>query len=209
MELEEIKSIVEAKFKNPLPSHIFLDSMRVIDEESRKSYAYNNSTYIPFYYWLGTLIKPESLIEIGFGLGLLSGNFLKSCKTVKNFYAVQEIKQGYSLRLGKHNVRDNYKGELYLHFGSLTDDVFEAKFRSVEFGLGIINEESSYDRHRYYLDYLWPQISDGGLIVMDYLKRHRLSDSAFKDFCLSKNLKPTYINTTYGVGLIRKEQRGI
>ena len=79
--MQELKSLLEEKLNKQLPSRIFLDRMRVLDEDSRKTSAYNDPKYIPFYYWLGTLIKPKSLVEIGFRLGLFSGNFLKSCKT--------------------------------------------------------------------------------------------------------------------------------
>lgn len=206
MDLQEIKVRIEKKFKHPLPSHIFLDRMRVIDEESRKSFAYNDATYVPFYYWLGTCLNSTSMIEIGLRLGLLSGNFVKSCKTLKRFFAVQEIKNDefYSPRLAKSNIRDSYKGETFIHIGNLNDDIFETKYKAVEFDLAIINEETDYDKHRYYFDLLWPQISDNGIIVAEYLKKHRPAGMAFKDFCKSKNREPVYVDTNYGVGLIKK-----
>jgi len=207
MDIKEIKSAIEAKFKKNIPSHIFLDRMRLIDEDSRKGFAYNDPTYIAFYYWLGTLLETKALIEIGFRLGLLSGSFLRSCKTVKYFLALQEIKgnEFYSERLGRSNIKDVYKKDLYIHVGGLDNDVFESKLKSCEFDLAIINEESSYDRHRLYFDLLWPQLASGGIIVVDYLKRYKPSATAFKDFCISKNIEPTYVKTTYGVGLIRKD----
>jgi hypothetical protein len=180
--------------------------MRVIDENSRKSFAYNDHSYILFYYYLGNLIRPTTLIEIGFRLGLLSGTFLRSCKTVKYFLALQETKSNefYSERLGRSNIKDVYKKDLYIHVGDLNDDLFESKLKSCEFNLVIINEESSYDKHRLYFDLLWPQLASDGIIVVDYLKKYKPSATAFKDFCISKNVEPTYVETTYGVGLIRK-----
>lgn len=203
----DIKPYIDGKLKKQLPSHIFLDRMRVIDEDSRQSFAYNDHTYVPLYYWLGTILQPKTMIEIGFRLGLLSGNFLKSCKTVNNFLAIQEIKSGeyYSSRLGKANIKDNYKGNLYIHTGSLDSDIFITKLNSMEFDLAIINEEASYDKHRLYFDVIWPQISKDGIIVVEYVKKHEPSSIAVKDFCTSVNLEPIYINTTYGVAIIRKE----
>jgi hypothetical protein len=202
----EIKSYIEGKLKKQLPSHIFLNRMRVIDEDSRQSFAYNDHTYVPFYYWLGTILKPKTMIEIGLRLGLLSGNFLKSCKTVNKFVALQEDKSGeyYSSRLAKANIKDNYKGDLYVHVGVIDDEIFSTKLKSMEFDLAIINEETSYDRHRLYFDLLWPQMAGDGLIVVDYVEKHKSSSVAVKDFCVSINLEPIYINTTYGVALIRK-----
>lgn len=202
----EIKSYIEEKLKKQLPSHVFLNRMRVIDEDSRQSFAYNDHTYVPFYYWLGTILKPQTMIEVGLRLGLLSGNFLKSCKTVNRFVALQENKSGeyYSSRLAKANVKDNYKKDLYIHVGSIDDDIFSTKLKSMEFDLAIINEETSYDRHRLYFDLLWPQMAADGFIVVDYVEKHKFSSLAVKDFCTSINLEPIYINTTYGVALIRK-----
>jgi len=207
----DIKAYIEGKLKKRLPSHIFLDRMRVIDEDSRQSFAYNDATYVPLYYWLGTILNPQTMIEIGLRLGLLSGNFLKSCKSVSKFTAIQEVRVGeyYSSRLAKANIKDNYKGSLYAYVGSIDDDVFITRIRSMEFELAIINEENSYDRHRLYFDLLWPQMSEGGLIVVEYVEKHKPSSIALKDFCTSVNLEPIYIDTTYGVALIRKVKHGV
>lgn len=205
MQLEEIKVYIEGKLKKSLPSHIFLDRMKVIDEDSRYSLAYNNPTYVPFYYWLGTILKPTTFVEFGFRLGLLSGNFLRSCKTVKCFFALQESNGVYySDRLGKSNIKDFYKGISYIHIGSCNDDLFETKLKSLEIDLAIINEEENYDKHRMYYDLLWPQISVGGIVVVDYLNRCKASAVAFKDFCTSINTEPVYVNTDYGIGLVSK-----
>ena len=205
MELIDIKGIIESKFKKKLPSHIFLDKMRLPDEDLRKGFAYNDHTYIPFYYWLGEIIQPKHLLEIGFRLGLLSGTFLSSCKTVECFFAFQEVKKEfYSERLGRSNIKDVYKKKLFIYKGGIKDEVFLTKMQSMEFDLVIINEEDSYDRHRLYYDLVWPQLNVDGIIVVNYLKKCKTSDLAFKDFVISKNLEPTYIDTNYGIGLIRK-----
>jgi hypothetical protein len=204
MKLEEIKTYLEDKLKKRLPSHIFLDRMRLIDEDSRQSLAYNNPTYIPLYYWLGTILESKTIVEIGFRLGLLSGNFLKSCKTVNCFLALQEVKSGefYSDRLGKSNIRDVYKGNFYVHIGNCNDDIFITKLKALEINLAIINEEVTYDKHRMYYDLLWPQMAKSGIIVADYLKKYNPSMIAFKDFCVSVNREPVYVDTDYGVGMV-------
>lgn len=203
MNLDEIKKYTEEKLKKRLPSGIFLDRMRMLDESSRQSLAYNNPTYIPFYYWLGTVCKTKTLVEIGFSLGLLSGNFLRSCKTVDYFLALQETKKDefYSERLGKSNIKDVYKGKFYIHVGGCDDDIFELKLKSLDVDLVIINEEVGYDRYRLYYDLLWPQMTPDGIIVVDYLKKYNTSAVAFQDFCVSKNIKPVYVNTDYGIGM--------
>jgi hypothetical protein len=203
----EIKEYIEGRLKkNIVTSKVLLDRMRMIEEDSRQSFAYNDSHYISFYYWLGEIFKAKALVEIGFQLGLLSGNYLKTCKTVQYFLALQETRKGeyYSHRLGKSNVRDNYRRSLYIHVGKCEDDIFQTKLKALEVDLVIINEEVGYDRHRLYYDAVWPQMAKNGIIVVEYLKKYKPSLMAFKDFCLSKNINPIYINTTYGVGVIEK-----
>lgn len=204
MKLEEIKVYLEAKLKKKLPSHIFLDRMKLIEEGSRHSLAYNNSTYVPLYYWLGSILETKTLVEIGFRLGLLSGTFLKSCKTVSYFLALQETKIGefYSDRIGKSNIKDNYKGNFYVHSGYYNDDLFTTKLKSLEIDLAIINEEVAYDKHRLYYDLLWPQMAKDGIIVADYLNKYKPALIAFRDFCLSVNREPVYVTTDYGVGMV-------
>ena len=204
MKLEEVRTYLYEKLKKRLPSHIFLDRMRLIDESSRQSLAYNNPTYVPSYYWLGTILQPKTLVEVGFRLGLLSGNFLKSCKTVSYFLAFQESKNGefYSDRLGKGNIKDAYKGNFYIHVGTCNDDVFVTKLKSLEIDLAIINEEVSYDKHRQYYDLLWPQMAKNGIIIVDYLNKYKPSMVAFNDFCTSVNREPCYVQTDYGLGMV-------
>src|SRR5581483_11289378 len=140
---------------------------------------------------------------MGFRLGLLSGNLLRSCKTVEYFLGLQELNEDfYSDRLGKANIKDLYKGNMYIHTGSCNDDLFQTKLKSLEIGLGIINEEIGYDKHRVYYDLLWEQMAEGGIIVVDYLNRCKASAIAFTDFCMSVNREPTYIKTDYGVGIV-------
>ena len=82
---------------------ILLDRFCVIDEESRRSPAYIDPNFSGFYYHLGKKIDPESMIEIGFDLGLLSGSFLTSCKSVKRFLGFREKSKYFaSLRQRKH-----------------------------------------------------------------------------------------------------------
>lgn len=205
MKLEDIKEHVELKLSKQLPSRIFLDSMRVIDEESRLTAAYNDPRYLPFYYFLGTQVQPESLLEIGFRLGLCSGCFLKGCKTVKKFLGFQEkTEEFYSPRMGRANVKCNFKGEFHVHVGSVSDDGFAERLKATSWDCVILNEEAAYDKHRLFYDLLWPELKLGALIISDYINRHRATGQAYLDFCKAKNREPLVIGTRYGVGLIQK-----
>jgi predicted O-methyltransferase YrrM len=205
MEPIELKLLLEEKLDKNLSPRVFLDSMRVIDEESRKTAAYNDPRYIPFYYWLGEAVKPKSVIEIGFRLGLCSGNFFRGCKTAEKFFAFQEIStEYYSPRIGRRNVKDHFKGKFDIHVGFLTDDRVDMILSVNVWDLAIINEEVGYDKHRSYLEVIWSKLNTDGLIIMDYVSRHKPAKEAFLDFCKYVNREPVVVNTRYGIGIIRK-----
>jgi hypothetical protein len=205
MELVELKKALEEKLDKQLTSRVFLDRMRVLDEDSRKSAAYNDPKYIPFYYWLGSMIQPNSLVELGFRLGLFSANFLRGCKSVEKFLGYQEkTAEFYSPKLGRANVKDHYKGPADIYVGSINDEAFEKLLGATKWQCAIINEEVGYDRHREFLDVLWSKLDVDALIVMDYVNRHKPATEAYMDFCRIKNREPVTINTRYGVGLIKR-----
>jgi predicted O-methyltransferase YrrM len=205
MLLEELKPLLDEKLKSPVAAHVFLDRFRLIEEESRLSVAYSDPKYIPFYYWLGSLTEPQNLMEIGFRLGLCSGCFLKACHTVEFFLAFQKkTKEFWSPRLGKANVRDQYKGTKAVYHGQWLDDGWQQALSSSGWDLVIVNEEVGYDEHRLFLEGVWPFVNEGGLVVMDYVVRHEPATQAYSDFCKGINRPETKVATRYGVGLIQK-----
>lgn len=205
MGLDTLSLQLEEKLRKNFPSGIFLDKMRVLDESSRLTSAYTDPHYIPFFYWLGTLTQPKSLLEIGFRLGLTSGNFLRGCKTVERFLAFQQQSESfYSPRLGRSNVKDHYKKKFDIYVGNLSDESFDVLLSSSEWDLVLINEELSYDRHLEYLETVWTHLSIDGMIFMDYITRHKPAEEAYMDFCKAKSRKPVIIKTRYGVGACKK-----
>lgn len=206
MNLDELKANLDKQLELGLVSgSLLLSKMRLLDEASRRSAAYCDHRYAPFYYHLGKFIRPESMIEFGFNLGLLSGSFLKSCKTVRDFLAFQPKKEGYySPKLGRANVRDNYKNRLSVYVGSIHDEEFMAKISPNSWDLVILNDETVYDKHLEYLDFVWPYVSEGGLIVAEYIERHIPAKDAFFGFCDSKNRSPLVFDTRYGTGIVEK-----
>jgi hypothetical protein len=177
----------------------------VIDEASRKTSAYTDPTYIPFYFYLGTLIEAENVVELGFRLGLLSGCFLKGCKTAKSFLGFQEKSdEFYSEKLGKANIKDNFKGEFDFHLGEITDQAFTTKLEAKKWDVAIVNEEKDYDTHRLYLDILWEHLNDEGLLIMDYIYNEAAIKQAYLDFCKITSREPMIFKTRYGTGVIQK-----
>jgi len=206
MDLSKLKNDVEAKMKaSRIGSHVFLDRFRVIQESSRKTAAYTDSRYAPFYYYLGELIQPKSMVEIGFRLGLLSGCFLKSCKTVENFLGFQEVgEEFYSPRLGRSNIKDVYKKSIDIYVGNLYDGEWSKRFKDETWDVIFINEEKNYDRHMEYLEAIWPQVAYNGLIFMEHVRYHEPATLAYLNFCKIKNRDSVIIDTRYGVGMIQK-----
>jgi predicted O-methyltransferase YrrM len=203
-DLQELKSKIEKKLDKQYPSGIFLDRLRVIDEESRKTNSYTDPRYIPFYYWLGTLVCPENFVEVGFRLGLCSACFLKGCKTVKKFVGFQQrIEEFYSPNLGRRNVRDHYKNDMWLHVGGIHDEETRRLLTMTNWDMVII-DEFNYDTYRSILDVCWSHMSLNGIIAMDYINNHKPSWDAYHDFCKGNNRTSIVVNTRYGVGLVKK-----
>lgn len=206
IDLEQLRASLEEKLvKSLMLSRILVGKARMIDEQSRLTSAYTDPHYLPFYYYLGSLIEPQNVVEIGFRLGLLGSCLMQGCKTIQTYLAAQEPTESfYSPRLGRANVKDHFKGELIIHTGLITDNYFIDTLDSRLWDLAIVNEEVGYDKHMAYLDMLWERMSVDGLIVVDYLTRHKPASQSFFDFVKVRNRKPVLLNTRYGVGIIQR-----
>lgn len=188
-----------------ISGRVLLDRLRLIDESSRKTAAYLDHRYAPFYYHLGKYVVPEAVMEIGFDLGLLSASFFTSCKTAKTFFGYRETSPEYiPTRLGKANVGLRFKGEMVFYTGHLYDEDFLRIFSPNPWDLIILNDETVYDKHLEYLDAVWPHVSEHGLIVAEYIDRHVPARDAFLAFCESKNRQPAVFETRYGTGIMQK-----
>ena len=184
---------------------VILDRLRLIDEDSRKTAPYLDHRYAPFYYHLGKHIDPLSVMEVGFGLGLLSASFFTSCKSAKRFFGYRESSLDFApIRIGKSNISLRFKGEAKFYIGSIFDQEFIDIFSPNSWDLVILNDETVYDKHLEYLDAVWPQVSENGLIIAEYIDRHIPARDAFFAFCESKNRKPVVFETRYGTGLLQK-----
>lgn len=202
----ELKSDLESLLAKPFNARVLLNTARLINENDRRASAYTDPNYIPFYYHLGKLLQPEAVIEIGLRLGLTGAAFTRSCESVKEYLALQEVKEDgyYSTRLAKANIRDHFKGELYTHVGSVDDEEFSARLEAHQWDLAIINDEVGFDRHLLLLETLWPHMKLGGWMVCDYVQTHRPAMQAWEGFCKARNRTPEYLGTRYGVSLVQK-----
>jgi len=206
IDIIELKSKIDTDLSaRKISGRTLLDKFCVVDNDSRKTAPYLDYRYAVFYYYLGKYIKPNFVFEAGFDLGLLSCCFLTSCKTVKHFLGYKEIGPDYvPIRLGKRNIRLVFKGETDFFIGRLHDQEFDNIFSPNLWDLTILNCEVNFDRHLEYLDFVWPKVSENGLIIAEYINRHAPAREAFLAFCESKNRIPVLFETRYGTGLLQK-----
>ena len=207
--ISKIKNIVESELSSQkISGRFLLDRFCVIDELSRKTAAYADHKYTPFYYYLGKHLQPSSLMEIGFSLGLVSSCFLLSCKTVSRFYGFKETSDGFfSMRMGKANIKKVMKKEKEKSFyvGGLYDKEFINQCKQ-KWDMVIFNEEEeqNYDKKLQYLETIWPHVNDNGIIVIEHLSSQKAMKLAFLNFCSSKNKEGIIFDTRYGTGVIQK-----
>jgi len=206
--LDNIKKEIDSLLgKQTFSGRSLLDRFSLIDERSRKSPAYTDPKYTPFYYYLGKFIKPKNMVEIGFNLGLLSSIFLMSCATVEDFFGFKESgKEGFfSNRIGIANIKKVYKKERDFFYGAMFDKRVEQKMNMHKWDLVIINEEKDYDKQLAYLETAWNNCGENAIIVVEYIKSHRSSKEAFKSFVESKDVENIIFDTRYGTGVIQKQ----
>jgi hypothetical protein len=206
MNISELKPLLDQDLKKSLVSpDTLLHSFLLLTEDSRKSMAYTDPKYIPFYYYLGKHIAPVSFVEVGFRLGLCSGCFFRSCKTVKNFLAFQrQSAEYYSPRLALKNIKKNYRGTVDVVVGDIMGKEFLGKYTGRTWDLALMNDEMGYDEHRVAFDTLWNGLALGGFVVADFVDTHKPGGTAFRDFCRTKNREPVFFPTRYGMGMVQK-----
>ena len=206
MTTTELKESLDSLLDKPFNARVLLNSARLINENDRRASSYTDPNYIPFYYHLGKLIQPKSVVEVGVRLGLTGTALTRSCLSIERYLALQETKTDvyYSSRLANANIRDHFKGELYTHVGSVDDEEFSQLLEAREWDLVIINDEVGYDHHLLLLETMWQHISLGGWLVCDYVQSHRPARKAWDGFCKAINRTPEFINTRYGVSIVQK-----
>lgn len=205
-DLEELaKRVNESFLSQTISGRALLDRLAVIDENSRKTAAYADHKYAPFYYCLGKELKAESIMELGFSLGLLSSSYLFSNKFAKYFFGFREISNHYfSMRIGKSNIDKRFKGESNFYVGNLFDQDFLKIRNSRKWDLVFVNEELSYDKHLEYFDIAWDSMSENALLIIEHIGRHNPAKEAFVNFCSSKNRNFITFDTRYKTGIVQK-----
>ena len=195
--------IADKVSKASIPPRILLSKFRFIDETSKYSRECLDPSYLPFYYYLGTKCPCKNLLEIGFGIGLNAACYLMGSPKTENYLTIQEPQDTYySTRMGVANIKQVWRQPFYAHVGHLHDEVFVSKMREHKWDVVIINEKKDYDTHLLWLNTIWDEVRDGGLIFIDNTTLHHQTKRAYDDFCIIKNRNKYVFDTRYGVGVL-------
>lgn len=210
MSPKELQKLIEADLsKGLMLPQMLLRQFHLFDENARESVICNDPTHFPFYYHLGKYITPKNMVEIGSGLGLHSGCFMASCKTVERFYGVHLVHKENSWRLARSNI---LLANEHLRFGlpgkfTMSISGFKMvapKCMEEKWDLVFLNEAMGYDEYRYALDILWESLTPDGYIIVDKICSEDVCRKGFIDLVKSKNREWAELNTIYGSGIIRK-----
>lgn len=200
---KELSILLNKKIIN---GKVLLQNCKFIDENSRKTPAYGDYMYAPFYYHLGKFVKPKNVFSWNFTLGFLEKCFFMSCKETETFFSFRKKDENlyFSPRMGSYNVKKSFKKEFDFYHGSIHDDEINDKITSQKWDCFFITDENSYDDLLYYLDISWKNMADDGIIVVEYIKDLKKMKNAFYAFAESVEKEPIIYNTRYGTGILQK-----
>lgn len=196
---EEIKNKLN---KNLLNSKNLTSNFKFLDNNSKKTIMYNDNFYIPFFYYLGNLIKPKSLFELGLNLSIQSSCFLKSCKTVDYFLGFQQKNEEYyNINIPRSNLNMNYNKDYNFYYGNFFDEGFQ-KYLNKKFDLIFINQEYNFDKlfeisESLYLNNL---NKEGMMVFCDISKKNTFD--IFDN--MTKGYRNTFENINNKIGVITK-----
>lgn len=188
----------------PLSPKLFLSRFKVGND--RPSVLHSDPTYLPFYYYLGRLLPDtKNLLEIGFDLGMPSGCFMSGCPGVEHFMAFRKKGDGFhTRRLGVSNIHNIRKKKFDLWVGDETDAEFIKLVLGRKWDCVIVGDEFGDEKtQKAYLDLIWTQMSNGGLVVVDYISHPPIRE-AYNQFCKLHNREPFTLKTFRGTGLLQK-----
>ena len=207
--IDKLKQQISEKLKKqPVSSRVLLDGLTLVDESSRKSLQYQDSTYLPFYYYLSKFLPSKSLFHIGFDLGFPSCCFVKGSDYIERILGFQRKEEGfYSSRLAISNLKNsksrNKKLEIDFYQGNIIDRLLTEKL-SKKFDLIIITENAPDRIIREYLDVCWEYVNPNGFLVLDYLNANNKLNLVFENFCKSKSRNYAIFETRYKTGIVEK-----
>lgn len=199
----QIKELLRGKL---VGGRVLLQDCRLIDENGRKSPAYSDPLYAPFYYHLGKFATPRTVLSVGFTLGLLERCFFESCRSAERFAALRVPDRDvyYSPRMGLHNVGRSYRSPVEYFEGSLKDESGGSVLSSDKWDMVFVFEESGYDDCLFTMETVWSHMSPGAHLVVENVEDIKPVKQAFHAFADSVGRSPAVYGTRYGTGVLQR-----
>jgi hypothetical protein len=199
----DTKILQEKLHKQIIPARILLGKFSFIDDNARKSHAYVDPNYMPFYYYLGGQVKAKNLAVFGVGIGISAACYLMG-NQAENFVCLQETGgEYYSPRLARSNILRVYNNKFNIYYGNCFGEFFD-EFISKKWDLVIYDNKGSYDDQMSRLNLIWEYLAPDGVLCMDGLKWDANNKRVFNDFAKVKNREKFEVRTRYGIGLLPK-----
>lgn len=176
--------------------------MSVVDSPSRIATAYQDPNYLPFYFHLGRVVRPEKSFFVGLELGLQIGCVFQGCESPASATCVQPPPDHfYSPRMALSNIKSASKGRasISVHMGSV-GEYKDSSFPKESFDLAAILVSMPSDSLMDSMDICWSLLKAEGLLVVDFLDEKR-SVLVFSDFCKARGLDFGLLKTRYGAGI--------
>lgn len=156
----------------------------------------NDSFNYPFYYYIGEIYDGKNVIDCTMELGLHGLAYIRS-KKIENYLALEESKNS---RFGVSNIKEYHKGNFLI---CSNVDNFKDVLSKREWDIGFINSNITYDKCKFYLNLLWLNLKEGGLIILDRLCEKEIA-RCYGDFCDLHKCTSNIFKTSYKSAVIVK-----
>ena len=196
----KLKCVAEIFEAKNISTDVILPHVKVNSATSKESPEFNDPRYLPFYYRLGNAIQPEFSVQIGSKLGLVGAAFLRSCKSIKEWYICEKNTPNH--RMVESNLK-LYGCTKIVFQTDLDYDKLDFEKPRLSADIAFLSESFDHKTSDIYLDFLWNCLKPEGLLVVDYIENKTTSESFYK-FCVVKNRKPILFKTRYGIGILTR-----
>lgn len=199
---KELQILLNKKIIN---GKVLLQNCKFVDENSRKTPAYFDPLYSPFYYYLGKYLKPKNVFSWNFSLGYLEKCFFMSCKETEHFMAFRKKDDVFfSPRMGAYNISKVYKKESCFLKDTLHSDELHEKIKSRKWDCFFITDENSHDDLLFMLELSWENLNEDGVLIVEYVNDLKKMKNAFFAFSKNYDITPIIYNTRYGTGILQR-----
>ena len=199
--MDQILDIVASKFEErDISIDVILPNIKLLDSYSRQSPAFNDPRYLPFYYRFGCQVRPKKVLQIGSKIGLVAASFLKGCKTVDEWFVIDELNS--CLNIVESNIKLNGCKKINFRFLDKNPIIDSEEFEFFA-DMAIISEKFDAKKLMEYMEFAWSSLKTDCFLIVDYVKEKELNET-FVSFFNIKNRKPFLFNTRYGVGVLTR-----